>query len=173
MGLPPDEYLPEVVPQPSTPYPYPEVVPDSSPEAAQQRFYTESDKYKYPVCYDDAPKQFYEGPPPAAQHSGQQHYRPWTGAENLGGVSALSPGDSVPWQPFNPGGGGGDDETYVGSEPEPEKRICGLRKRLFIAMLALVVVVVVAVGGGVGGSMAARQNSGSEASSSSASSSSR
>ncbi len=165
MGLPPDEHLPEVVPQ--SPTSYPEVVPDLSPEAVQQQFYVESDKYKYPVCYDDAPKQFYDGSPPPAQLSGQQYYRPWTGAENLGAVSALSPGDSVPWQSFTPGSGGGDDETYVGTEPEPEKRICGLRKRLFIitAVILGIVVIAAAVGGGVGGSMAARQSSGSGASS--------
>ena len=172
MGLPPDEHLPEVVPQ--IPTSYPEVVPDLSPGALQQRFYIESDKYKYPVYYDDAPKQFYEEPPPPTHLPGQQYYRPWTGAENLAAVSALSPGESVPWQSFSPGSGGGDDETYVGSEPEPETRICGLRKRIWITIAVVAVIVVgSAVGGGVGGSMAARQSSGSEASSSSASSSSR
>jgi len=162
-GRPADENLPEVVwHPPTTPrgeQVLPEVVPDSSPEAAQQRYFTETDKY--PAYYDNAPKLPYDA---GAYSPGQQYYQPqqpWmpVGAEAQG-ISAISPNSSVPWQSFPEGD---DQRTYVGSEPapEPEKRICGLPKRLFIIIAAIVGVVVVAaaVGGGVGGAMASKSSS--------------
>ncbi|KAK3291116.1 uncharacterized protein B0H64DRAFT_42703 [Chaetomium fimeti] len=166
MGRPqaPDEGLPEVVQNRPTPVPnphgdhLPEVVPDSSPEAAQgQRYFMETDKY--PAQYDTAPKLLHEEPTTPGTSPGQQYQQPW-GPGSVGGdhsVSALSPNSSVPWHSFPPGAD--DQQTYVGSEPETEKRICGLRKRLFIiiAVIVGIVVVVAAVGGGVGGAMAARQ----------------
>ncbi len=161
MGRPADENLPEVVPYQPVPQHeavLPEVVPDSSPEAAQQRYFMETDKY--PAYYDTAPKLLHEEAVPPGYYSnspGQQHQQPWTGAEHS--VSAISPNSSVPWQSFPPGGD--DQNTYVGSEPEQEKRICGIRKRLFIiiAVILGVVVVAAAVGGGVGGAKAASQRS--------------
>ncbi|KAK4236562.1 hypothetical protein C8A03DRAFT_35531 [Achaetomium macrosporum] len=159
MGLPPDENLPEVVEQRPTTgaSTLPEVVPDSSPEAAPPRFYYEPDKY--PAQYDDAPKLPHDEPSPVMQTPGQQYHQyqqPWPGAANP--VSAVSPDSSVPWQSFPTGDG--DDRTFVGSGPAPEKRICGLRKRLFIIIAAIVglVIVVAAIGGGVGGAMAARNS---------------
>jgi hypothetical protein len=133
------------------------VVPDSSPEAAQgQPYYMESDKY--PAYYDTAPKLPHETPSPGMLTPGQQYQQPWTGSD-AATVSAISPNSSVPWQSFP---AGDDQQTYVGSEPEQEKRICGIRKRLFIIIAVIVglVVVAAAVGGGVGGSRAARQSSG-------------
>jgi hypothetical protein len=174
MGLPPDENLPEVVQQrpvtgAST---LPEVVPDLSPEAAPQMYYHEPGKY--PAQYDDAPKLPHEEASPVMQMAGQPYadqpynqyqQQSWPGAENP--VSAVSPESSVPWQSFP--GGDGDDRTFIGSGPPPEKRICGLRKRVFIIVAAIVglVVIVAAIGGGVGGAMAARnsQNSADEAAS--------
>lgn len=158
MGRPADENLPEVVqhqPSPQAQAVLPEVVPDSSPEAAQQRYFMESDKY--PAYYDTAPKLPHEG---GYLAPGQQYDQPppgWTGTEHS--VSAISPNSSLPWQSF-PSGGGDDEQTYVGSEAAPEKRICGIRKRLFIIIAVIVGLVVVgaAVGGGVGGSMAARSS---------------
>lgn len=161
-----DENLPEVVENRPylTPNPHgdhlPEVVPDSSPEAAQQRYYTETDKY--PAQYDTAPKLLHEEPLTPEMSPMQQYRQPWGPASIVGGdyhsVSALSPNSAVPWHSFPPGAD--DQETYVGSEPETEKRICGLRKRLFIiiAVVLAVVIVVAAVGGGVGGAMASRQS---------------
>ena len=166
-GRPADENLPEAVqhPQPQPPMasatPLPEVVPDSSPEFAQPRHYMETDKY--PVYYDAAPKFPHEPQTPGMQgmpspgHQSHQSHQPWTDAEHS--VSMMSPDSSLPWQSFPPGD---DQQTYVGSEPPaPEKRICGLRKRLFIIIAVIVALVVVgaAVGGGVGGSIAARQGS--------------
>ncbi|EAQ91652.1 predicted protein [Chaetomium globosum CBS 148.51] len=163
-GRPADENLPEAVqhPQPQPPMasatPLPEVVPDSSPEFAQPRHYMETDKY--PVYYDAAPKFPHEPQTPGMQgmpSPGHQSHQPWTDAEHS--VSMMSPNSSLPWQSFPPGD---DQQTYVGSEPPaPEKRICGLRKRLFIIIAVIVALVVVgaAVGGGVGGSIAARQGS--------------
>ncbi|KAL2018430.1 hypothetical protein VTK56DRAFT_849 [Thermocarpiscus australiensis] len=165
MGRPEDENLPEVVP--NQPAPLPEVVPDSSPEAvaAQQRFFVEQGKY--PAYFDNAPKLPHEQDTQGQYGAyGQQ----WAGTGDP--ASAVSPNSSVPWQPFPPGG---DDQTHVGSEPEPERRICGLRRRLFIivAVIIAVVVIAAAVGGGVGGSMKAREGSGaSEAVESGATSSS-
>jgi hypothetical protein len=117
--LPADENLPEVVPHQPQPTPLPEVVPDSSPEAAQgQPYYMESDKY--PANYDTAPKLLQETPSPGILTPGQQYQQPWTGSD-AATVSALSPNSEVPWQSFP---AGDDQHTYVGSEPEREKRIC-------------------------------------------------
>ncbi|KAK3903582.1 hypothetical protein C8A05DRAFT_32685 [Staphylotrichum tortipilum] len=172
-GRPADENLPEVVwhppPTPRGEQVLPEVVPDSSPEAAQQRYFAETDKY--PAYYDNAPKLPHDG----TYSPGQEYYQPqqrWVGAEGQF-VSAISPNSSVPWQSFPDGD---DQRTYVGSEPapEPEKRICGLRKRLFIIIAAIVGVVVVAaaVGGGVGGAMASKGNNSAAAAETSSASSS-
>jgi len=166
MGRPqaPDENLPEVAenrpylaPNPHGDH-LPEVVPDSSPEAAQQRYYMETDKY--PAQYDTAPKLLHEEPLTPEMSPMQQYRQPWGPASIVGGdyhsVSALSPNSAVPWHSFH----SDDQQTYVGSEPEAEKRICGLRKRLFIiiAVVLAVVIIAAAVGGGVGGAMASRQS---------------
>ncbi|KAL2134013.1 hypothetical protein VTI74DRAFT_1218 [Chaetomium olivicolor] len=158
MGRQADEHLPEVVPHQPQPSPLPEVMPDSSPEAAQQRFYMETDKY--PAYYDTAPKMPHEQPPPGMSPQ-SQYQQQWVGPGDP--VSAISPNSSVPWQSFPHGGD--DQQTYVGSEPEPEKRICGMRKKIFIivAIILGIVVVAAAVGGGVGGSRAAKKGTDNEA----------
>ncbi|KAH6843465.1 hypothetical protein B0I37DRAFT_357424 [Chaetomium sp. MPI-CAGE-AT-0009] len=167
MGRPqqPDEHLPEVAQTrpPLTPNAHgdhlPEVVPDTSPEAAQPRNFMETDKY--PAQYDTAPKLLHEEPTTPGMSPGQQYQQPWGPGSIVGGdyhsVSALSPNSDVPWHSFPPGAD--DQKTYVGSEPETERRICGLRRRHFgiIAVIIGIIVVAAAVGGGVGGAMAARQ----------------
>jgi hypothetical protein len=161
MARPADEDLPEVVDvhhrPAANPDNFPEVVPDTSPEFAQQRrYYTETDKY--PAYYDTAPKLPYEPPYPGMPSPEQHYHQPWTGGEHPGSAM-ISPNSSLPWQSFGPDAD--DQQTFVGSEAQPDKRICGIRKRLFIiiAMVVGLVVVGAAVGGGVGGSMAARQGS--------------
>jgi hypothetical protein len=161
MARPADENLPEVVEvrhrPAANPDNFPEVVPDTSPEFAQQRrYYTETDKY--PAYYDTAPKLPYEPPYPGMPSPEQHYHQPWTGGEHPGSAM-ISPNSSLPWQSFGPDAD--DQQTFVGSEAQPDKRICGIRKRLFIiiAMVVGLVVVGAAVGGGVGGSMAARQGS--------------
>jgi hypothetical protein len=116
----------------------------------------ESDKY--PAHYDTAPKLLHEEASAGMLTPGQQYQQPWS-ASDAATVSALSPNSEVPWQSFPTGGE--DQQTYVGSEPKPEKRICGIRKRLFIIIAAIVGVVVIAaaIGGGVGGSRAANSSS--------------
>ncbi|KAL2168965.1 hypothetical protein VTG60DRAFT_6607 [Thermothelomyces hinnuleus] len=162
MGLPADQQSPEVVQNPPAPAPrplgehqLPEVVPDSSPEAApQQPFYMQPDKY--PAYYDDTPKLPTEQSPSGFPSPGHQYSSPWGTASEQPPVSALSPNSSVPWQSLHD-----DQATYVGSEPVQEKRICGLRRRVFgiLAVVLGVIVLAAAIGGGVGGAMASKSDS--------------
>jgi hypothetical protein len=117
---------------------------------------------KYPARYDTAPKfPLHEEPTTPGMSPGQRYQQPWGPGSIVGGdyhsISALSPNSDVPWHSFPPGAD--DQKTYVGSEPETERRICGLRRRLFgiIAVIIGIIVVAAAVGGGVGSAMAARQ----------------
>ncbi|KXX82749.1 Plasma membrane fusion protein prm-1 [Madurella mycetomatis] len=155
MGRPADEHLPEVVPsQPPPEFSLPEVAPDPSPEAGQPQYYTRHEKF--PAHYDHAPKLPHEQPAAGMGMGLQSHDQQWAGAGD--GVSALSPNSSVPWQAIHPSD---DQQTYVASEPEQERRICGIRRRLFIivAVVLAIVVIAAAVGGGVGGAMGARSAS--------------
>ncbi|KAJ4288774.1 hypothetical protein N0V88_007310 [Collariella sp. IMI 366227] len=114
----------------------PEVVVDQSPEVAPPMFHVETEKY--PAYYDTTPKMPHEP-----------------------GVSPQS--HAAPWESRAPGGD--DQQTFVGSEPVQEKRILGMRKKIFIIVAAILAVVVIAaaVGGGVGGSMASKKGSDNEA----------
>jgi hypothetical protein len=171
MGRQADENLPEVVPNPPShhyqPSPLPEVVPDSSPEAGHPPFYADQQE-KYPAFYDDAPKFPYEQPVPGTpdaaqyqqqQYEQQQYQQQWGGAANP--ISSISPNSSVPWQRIP--SRADDQQTVVGSEAEPERRICGIRRRLFfiIAGILGVIVIAAAVGGGVGSAVSARAGSNS------------
>lgn len=111
---------------------------------------------KYPAYYDTTPKMPHE--PGVSPQS--QYQQPWTGP---GAVSAISPNSAAPWESRAPGGD--DQQTFVGSEPAQEKRICGMRKKIFIIVAAILAVVVIAaaIGGGVGGSMASKKGSDNEA----------
>lgn len=152
MNLPPDEHLPEVV-------------PDTSPQAVssiesqyKQRGYDERDKYV--VQYDDTPKIPTETPY-VQDHQGnvQQGQYP---------VSVASPDGSLPWEPMSAieetpaghagvGGGGGEaGHEGMNEKPEHKSMICGFkRKTFFIAIIAALVVIAIAIGGGVGGGLAA------------------
>lgn len=159
MGLPPDEHLPEVV-------------PDTSPQAIsyveeqyKQRQYDDRDKY--PVLYDDAPKI----PSGMAYAQGQQYPA----------MAETSPGGSLPWEPLSAieetqaghaggaaGGGGGGPGGFGGvgavdggehERPVDERRICGLRRKIFfIVLIVALVVIAVAIGGGVGGGVSAARS---------------
>lgn len=149
MGLPPDEHLPEVVPDTS-----PQVVSNTD---YQQHGYNEQDKYI--VQYDDTPKIPSETPYVQTPHG--EHP-----------VSTMSPDSHLPWEPMSaveetPAGvgGGGGEGGYDGinnEKPEDESRICGFkRKTFFLALIAALVIIAVAIGGGVGGGLAARSREGS------------
>lgn len=132
-----DSNLPEVVPGTS-----PTLVGNSPLPPAEKEYkardHDEENNPKFPVIYDNAPK--YPGEPQSM-------------SDHLPG----SPYTSVPWEPLSaieehppktPGGksDGGD-----------ERRICGLRQRIFIIVVIIVLVVLAAaIGGGVGSSMAAK-----------------
>ncbi|KAL2158781.1 hypothetical protein VTH06DRAFT_3973 [Thermothelomyces fergusii] len=152
MGLPAEQKPAPALgePGPLAEHQLPEVVPDSSPEAAPQRFYLEPDKY--PAYYDDTPKLPTEHSPSSFASPGQQYGSPWTPASDPS-LSALSPDSSVPWKSLHE-----DQATYVGSEPVQERRICGLRRRTFGILIVVlgVIVLAAAIGGGVGGAMASR-----------------
>lgn len=142
-------------PRPQGEHQLPEVVPDSSPEAAPPRFYLEPGKY--PVYIDDTPKLPTEQSPSAGFVSpGQPYGSPWGTASDQHGSELLSPNSTVPWKSLNE-----DQATYVGSEPPPqEKRICGLKRRTFgiLAVVLGVIVLAAAIGGGVGGALSSKND---------------
>ncbi|KAL2264334.1 hypothetical protein VTK26DRAFT_6577 [Humicola hyalothermophila] len=177
MGRPADENLPEVV-QNHPPYhpptamyqqqPYPEVVPDSSPEAytGNPPYYAQQQE-KYPAYYDNAPKLPHDPYSPVSKVShpavpGMQQIpgSPYHAPPSVSGdpVSAFSPNSSVPWQRLDSSAGADDQRTYVNSEPEQEKRIFGLRRKIFLIIVGVLAVVIIAaaVGGGVGAAMRSR-----------------
>ena len=132
MGYPPDENLPEVV-------------PDQSPQvlsAVEARYFApELDVRdpKYPVTYDNAPK--YTAPLETYPSVGG-HPQDYT-----------SPVSSIPWEPASTGGDRSAFGTY--ESKNKEQRICGLKKRVFWILLVIAMIVVAAgVGGGVGGGIA-------------------
>lgn len=172
MGLPPDEHLPEVVPDTS-----PQVV--SGIESQYKQRSNDDHHDKYIVQYDDTPKIPSDmapygpgqGPPGLVPGQGGQHP---AYAQGQYAVSTASPDGSLPWEPLSAieetqaghgggGMGGGMDGTgFEGGDsekPRDERRICGLRRKVFfIAFLVLLVVISIAIGGGVGGGLA-RQGS--------------
>ncbi|KAK3315689.1 hypothetical protein B0H66DRAFT_269289 [Apodospora peruviana] len=163
MGHPPDENLPEVVPD--QPNPFPQVIYDPSPQvvspyhaANQQYNFTERDKY--PAIYDDAPK---------LPHEGQE----WmTGATP---VSALSPGGGMmPWERLPAGQEAAVDDPNAGQPTDTKKRILGMTRRTFIIVsIVLIAVIGAAVGGGVGGTINSRNSQASTTTTAAAESSSR
>lgn len=136
MGYPPDENLPEVV-------------PDQSPQvlsAVEARYFApelNARDPKYHVTYDDAPK--YTAPLEAYPSVGEypQAY--------------TSPVSSVPWEPVS--GDGGSSGLRTDESKNKRERICGLKKRSFWILLIVALIVVAAgVGGGVGGGIAAARS---------------
>jgi hypothetical protein len=118
MARPADENLPEVVEvqyrPAANPDNFPEVVPDTSPEFAQQRYYTETDKY--PAYYDTAPKLPYEQPVPGMP-SPEHYHQPWTGSEHPGSAM-ISPNSSLLYR--------GNRSVRV---PTTSKPLSGARRR--------------------------------------------
>lgn len=170
MGRPADENLPEVLPNHPTAaiysqHPLPEVVPDSSPEAfaGHPPHYSQE---KYPAFYDDAPKLPHDPSSPGAYGTHGMPYSPGQSPYNYPStpgdpVSAFSPNSSVPWQRLDSVAGGDDQRTFVNSEPEQEKRICGIKRKIFLIVAGLLAVIIIAaaVGGGVGAAMSKKSNS--------------
>lgn len=146
MGCPPDERLPEVVPATN-----PEFI--SPTEAWMHGDQLEERDPKYFVAYDDAPMQVKpDDAPKILTDDGM-------GTGNTPVMSALSPTDTIPWEHGSPMDNlhAGDAAFSPVEEKEPdEKRICGLRKKIFFLGLGVLIIIVAAsVGGGVGGGLAA------------------
>ena len=147
MGLPPDENLPEVVPDSS-----PQAISDVEAQYKQREF---DDNDKFPVQYDDTPKI----PSPGGY---DQTTAAHPAAQDVSAVSAVRSPGSVPWEPVSaveetPGGQG----SAADNEKAPdERRICGIRRKIFfIALLVAFIILAVAIGGGVGGGLAAQNRS--------------
>ena len=183
-----DENLPEVAPAEyrTDGTNLPEVVPNTPQQPGVQPYYPPHGYYspqdKYPAYFDDAPKLPKEDNPvgleqPPVYSAGA--YAPVSPQWAAGGVvpgvgspvspaTALSPEGAAPWQPFpntaglngneNGDGNGGVDEKAAAAA-KGEKRICGIRKKLFLIIAGLVALVVIAaaVGGGVGGAITAKR----------------
>jgi hypothetical protein len=108
----------------------------SNPEAEFKRKYFEESEPKYPVIYDDAPKTI------VLEDS----------------ISSTSPTATT-------------TTTAVERAPEAEqssvdeRKICGLKRRMFFTILVVVLVIIaIAVGGGVGGAMSSKSKSKSKTS---------
>jgi len=144
MGHPPDENLPEVV-------------PDQSPQAlTEQQADLRHDQLeerdpKYPAIFDDAPK--YAAPD--AAHLENEQTR-----------------DSM-HHPSSPSHAVSGKEVEAGVQGRQTVHVCGLTKRLFWTLIAIVVIVLAAaIGGGVGGAMAKSRSGGNVGADSNVSSSS-
>jgi hypothetical protein len=153
MGLPPDENLPEVVPDTS-----PQVL--TRAEAYRQNVRDEADA-KFAVAYESdttSPKYYYDP------------NEKWDGGHAAGAGAGWSPsvGAYVPPESRAGGGGGGDPRLlHEGKDVESgrtERRICGLRRKLFLILVVVIVGLVAAIGGGVGGAMASKGKKGDAAS---------
>jgi hypothetical protein len=141
MGLPPDENLPEVV-------------PDSSPQAltraeAYRRHAKDEGDAKFAVVYESdaiTPKYYYD-----------PNQNQVVAAVATGGTPTSPSPAYVPSPPV-----GYSDPALLGEE-DPEsgrerQRIWGLRRKVFLIVVVLVVVVLgAAIGGGVGGAAASRK----------------
>ncbi|KAM7186140.1 hypothetical protein V8F33_011979 [Rhypophila sp. PSN 637] len=146
MGKPADENLPEVATNPTWSYPGPQTTTpttfDATPEvvspydAATHTHFTERDKY--PVHFDDAPKLTYE--PNDHQYNGQ----------------AMS---GMPWETLPPTDEASHGDASTGVN-EQDNRICGLRRRKLIIIAVVLVIIIVAAS--VGGVVATRARSGSD-----------
>jgi len=186
---PADENLPEVAPAEyrTDGTNLPEVVPNTPQQPGSQPYHPLHGYYspqdKYPAYFDDAPKLPKEdgpigpGQPPVYSAGVYASVSPqWAAAGIAPGVgspvspaTALSPEGAAPWQPFpspntaelngNGNGDGNRDIDEKAAAAKGEKRICGIRKKLFMIIAGLVALVVIAaaVGGGVGGAIAAKE----------------
>lgn len=156
-GLPPDENLPEVVPDS---VPLPQVLSGRDAYLAHDRLGEKDPKYvadtsprpgerdlKFPA--EAGP----DGGTPALVKGEDGVWRPATGATE--GVSPISPDAGTPGA-VEEGRGGEGQAVGQGKE---EGRICGLRRRIFwIVLVVAIVIVLAAIGGGVGGGISARNS---------------
>jgi len=141
MGLPPDENLPEVV-------------PDTSPQAltraeAYWRQRKNEGDAKFAVVYESdttSPKYYFDP------------------TQNQGAVAVGANGTPISPSPiYTPAPPTGYSDPTLLGETDPEsghgrQRVCGLRRKTFLILLAvLIVVLVAAIGGGVGGAAASRK----------------
>lgn len=154
-GLPPDENLPEVVPDS---VPLPQALSGRDAYLAQDRLADKDPKYVADTSPrpDERDLKFpaeagADGGAPALVKGEDGVWRPATGATEA--VSPVSP-EGTPGAVEE--GRGGEQAGDVGKGKE-EKRVCGMRKRVFwIVVVVAVVVVLAAIGGGVGGGISAR-----------------
>ncbi|KAK4187703.1 hypothetical protein QBC35DRAFT_498061 [Podospora australis] len=188
------EDLPEVLaPPPPAPLPeYDTGMQVVSDHGSSHHRDIDSQRDKYPAQFDPTPKfplDESQHSPISAESTYQQQWLDQQQQQNYllapGNhdghylpVSALSPANtSVPWSSIYPGGRDRDEEGYpyedhrshshekpVPALPE-EKKICGIPRQIFVALVVFsLIVIAAAVGGGVGGALKARQgenNSGS------------
>ncbi|KAH7041371.1 uncharacterized protein B0I36DRAFT_22653 [Microdochium trichocladiopsis] len=120
----------------------PEVDHSANPTAAQYAHYTHAatPEYSHPVATGGGGEVYKKEADGGA-------YAPGAAAAAAAGVGAGS------------AGAGGAE---LGAAAGPERRICGVRRKLFwILLAAAVVIVVAAVGGGVGGALGSRTSSSS------------
>jgi hypothetical protein len=138
MGMPPDENLPEVV-------------PDSSPQAltyaeTYERRWAENGDPKYAVVYDSMTPKILTEPSPLDPYSAT--------------VFGSSPGVNSPQPTQDPWSTEKSLANEDGNPPAPEEppRIYGMKRRTFwIVLVVVAIVLAVAVGGGVGGAMASKK----------------
>lgn len=152
-GLPPDENLPEVVPDS---VPLPQALSGRDAYLAQDRLGEKDPKYVADTSPrpDERDLKFpaeagADGGAPALVKGEDGVWRPATAATEA--VSPVSP-EGTP---------GAVEEGRAVEQPvgggKGEERVCGLRKRIFwIVLVVAVVVVLAAIGGGVGGGISAR-----------------
>lgn len=136
-NLPPDEHLPEVVPDQS-----PQALPKEA--APQYEAHLGEKDPKYPVLPEDVPKQAID---------------PYGSPETVGAVPvSVSPNTTIPWEARSPEVA---EQGLARSPTEPpaspikeEKRILGLKRKTFIIFIVALVVLAAALGGGLGGGLA-------------------
>jgi len=149
MGAPPDENLPEVVP----PRPV-EVGRDSSPQVvaikkAEYDWQT-SERDKYPVVFDTAPKLPDDATPKPIY--GTTYPQTWSPGTEVN--TATTQSTAVPWESLPAG-----SNNPPSQPPKAQRRICGLRRRVFFIIITVATLVVLgaAIGGGIGGTRSASQ----------------
>jgi hypothetical protein len=139
--LPPDENLPEVVP--ALPL---EVDRDASPQVSHQHN-EPSDRDKYPVAYDTAPKLFDDTTGTPANKEDHAIPQTWSPADTTAPTPITTPWGSLP---------AGDPGTNGPNKPpDDERKILGLKRRTFFVVAIIVSILLLAaiIGGAVGGTL--------------------
>lgn len=155
-GLPPDENLPEVVPDS---VPLPQALSGRDAYLAHDRLGEKDPKYVADTSPrpDERDLKFpaeagMDGGAPALVKGEDGVWRPATGATD--GVSPISPDAATPGAVEE--GRGGEQAAEAGKGDE---RVCGMKRKMFwIVLVVAVIIVCAAIGGGVGGGLAARNS---------------